>query len=91
MGDPSTRREKLIKKTLIPKIVPNPNSEAHPVARPKCGHDKMKVKQLIRELMDLPPELPVVIDFALVDERTQADENGFASTALPTNSLPLRA
>ena len=37
----------------------------------------MKVKQLIRELMDLPPELPVVIDFALVDERTQADENGF--------------
>ena len=42
----------------------------------------MKVKDLIRKLTALSPELPVVIDFAMVDERIDADDNGFGDVTV---------
>ncbi len=38
----------------------------------------MTVKELIRRLSELPQELGVVIDFVLIDENRDADDNGYA-------------
>ena len=38
----------------------------------------MTVKDLIKRLSELPQELGVVIDFALIDESQDADGNGYA-------------
>ncbi len=38
----------------------------------------MTVKDLIKRLSELPQKLGVVIDFALIDERQDADDNGYA-------------